>query len=295
MEWECEPHLQTLHARKVMNKPLICLRPVESVRRLLLIARNTTYNGFPVVWDDRIGVEFNEPAKSEQDSGNETSQVPDRSEGAIGGSGARKMDREGSSSSSSSSSGMSDGRKNSTVLQMDTEHNNIKDTILSNRKNSIVSPDGGRTENIDKEIDYIEESIDMMFDIDPFVLRDYYINLNADPNIVSEEVKSQLLTDSCIGRFEKDRSGNSNTNNDTSPILVEVEEENADGEEERSSSNPESTTHWHQLSATDREMIESRTTNELQGVTGTLCGLMLRSQIMVLLKHKVRVFVRIYR
>jgi len=51
LEWEPPFVMRKFRATNVMNKPVVCFRRVELVRRLVSALKDTTHNGFPVVDD----------------------------------------------------------------------------------------------------------------------------------------------------------------------------------------------------------------------------------------------------
>ena len=282
-----------------MSSPPICLRPVESVRRLLLIARQCTHNGFPIVFDKQSL----RSCDLSDDSGRGLSASSDAL--SCPAAGQKSQTTETSTSKHKSSEVTTEllveELPSTTTASAPTVIVPIGNYIPHEIHESVVqteSSDAYRCELGDQhESNY--DFLDRMLDIHPDVLRQQCLRQCTQAGINSEEVLSHLLTDSCINRFSRDAlSGSSNSNSNSSKrdkeVIINISADN----ESRDEMNFEATEEGN----LDRnEVLDSRWYNSeqplaaldedltnLNEVQGTLCGLMLRSQIMVMLKHKVR-------
>ncbi|KAA0183354.1 hypothetical protein HAZT_HAZT011318 [Hyalella azteca] len=221
LEPKPDPQLETLFAKQAVSSPVVCLRPVESVRRLLIISRLCTYNGFPVVWNDKVALYGSQDRPGSACSRRSTSLVVDADESSY---------------------------KHQAAVQIDLE-----------LPNSSMD-----------ETDVLDE----VLRADAHYLKRHYEKLNVRLGLTSEEVRSSLLTDSCINRF--------------SELPCDDEEEDEDHMSYvpvSHDANMKRHVHWYNTESApqDLDAHAKRTLYEAQGI---LCGLVLRSQIMVMLKNK---------
>uniref|UniRef100_A0A6A7G5D9 Chloride channel protein n=2 Tax=Hirondellea gigas TaxID=1518452 RepID=A0A6A7G5D9_9CRUS len=271
LEPKAEPPLENLSAADVMSSPAICLHPVESVRRLLVIARQCTHNGFPVVWD--MTVPFVKSSSNRRGSGQQPS---------------RKTDADDRDSSSSSN------------RQSSVESNrNIEDVRINMTVNNV---DCERESDVEDEDHYNENDIvELIQNADAFDIKNHCAKLNKQEGLDSETLHSRLLTDSCINRFSK-AIVSSSSMTDSACVVNSVDESDVNDGSIREVEDDVSIT-FEDGATGDKTVVDPPgqsqfydTTNvaldfdlestEVDSVQGTLCGLMLRSQIMVMLKHK---------
>ena len=185
-------------------------------------------------------------------------------------------EEERASSSSSTSAALQDvvtSSPRATGGDGDTRRRESQQTEPETQKFNPTAEDLAEDDEENK-FDYF---LDNLMYIDAKDLKQYCERKDSVDGVVSNKVFSQLLTDSCINRFSRDDT--------TGDSIIRIPSDGSDeGVVESTNEEEDAQSSWYGEQTPVPLEDNLKTLTEVQG---RICGFMLRSHIMVMLKHKV--------